>query len=178
MTSPAAGQVGGMEGSESLRMEFARESRGWVCRECGGTNVEVMRGVWAVCRRKGIEVDQELDAGFGDDAGVGVGSGGEVGEGSDETTEVHEQEEAQDSGRDTVVAERDISRPTETSAPATSASTAVAHEHPPRPTPTIPTSTRATPAPASSPWLDRAIIAVVMALLLVILRRVSGVHEL
>lgn len=178
MSAEAAGQVGGMEGNAEVRREYARLSRDWVCRECGeGSNWEVMRRVWRVCRGLGIEVDSELDG--GDDTGVG----GAMEKGIDETTEEVHKEGEQESVRDPipvpVPVERDISSGAAETSPAPAPSTSTTGNHPhPRPTPTIPTATTATPAPASSPWLDRAIIAVVMALLLVVLRRVSGVHEL
>jgi ubiquitin-conjugating enzyme E2 J1 len=45
----------------------------------------------------------------------------------------------------------------------------------PRPTPTIPAPVT---EPANSSWLDRAIIGVVVALILLVLRRVTDADEL
>ncbi|KAI2789536.1 Ubiquitin-conjugating enzyme [Penicillium oxalicum] len=64
MGGESRGQVGGMEGSEALRRECARESRGWVCRDCGaGSNEEVMMGWWKYCREQGVEVDVDGEEG-------------------------------------------------------------------------------------------------------------------
>ncbi|CAI7648906.1 unnamed protein product [Penicillium pancosmium] len=62
------GQVGGMEGSEELRREYAGLSRGWVCRECGGSNEVRMREFWELCREVGVKVDVEgVEGGDGDE---------------------------------------------------------------------------------------------------------------
>jgi ubiquitin-conjugating enzyme E2 J1 len=42
MESEARGQVGGMEMSVAERERLARESRGWVCRECGVRNEDLL----------------------------------------------------------------------------------------------------------------------------------------
>lgn len=55
-----AGQVGGMEASESFRNVLAKNSRQWRCDGCGGkTNEEIMRDWWDICREKGINVGEE-----------------------------------------------------------------------------------------------------------------------
>ena len=55
-----AGQVGGMEASESFRNVLAKSSKQWRCDGCGGkTNEEIMRDWWDICREKGINVEGE-----------------------------------------------------------------------------------------------------------------------
>lgn len=199
MGAESRGQVGGMEGSEAVRREFARESRAWRCRECGGgkSNEEVMREWWEVCREKGVEVDVE-----------GCEVVGGVREESKKKTE--ERGEKEDGQSEAAAAAGDETTP----APATSASlSAVAPVSPvpsgsshapavvpstpsaqsnarPRPTPTTPapvsapaaTATRTaavTPSgPANSPWLDRAIIGIIFALIILIMKRVLNIDDL
>ncbi len=197
MGAESRGQVGGMEGSESVRREFAKESRTWGCRECGGgkSNEEVMREWWGVCREKGVEVDVE-----------GCEVVGGVREESKKTEERGEKEDGQSeaAGDET------------SSAPAASASlSAVAPVSPvpsgssqapevavvpstpsaqsntrPGPTPTTPAPVSApatmatrtaavTPSePANSPWLDRAIIGIIFALIILTMKRVLNIDDL
>lgn len=193
MGGESRGQVGGMEGSVEVRREYARLSRGWICRECGGSsNLEVMRRVWAGCRERGVEVDSELER---------LAEEGESGEDREVRREAEGEGEGDRDEQSRLVSDAlletaqnastpmSVPGPAPASGPATSdtSTTSTAPVNPvPRPTSTISTTTTtattntttATPAPANSPWLDRAIIAIVMALILLILKRVSGVDEL
>lgn len=176
MGGESKGQVGGMEGSVSVRREYARLSRGWVCRECEGgkSNLEIMSGVWDACREVSVEVDEELELfePMGRLDGRKEATGGEDGRSSGLDAD------ASGTGENTSTSSPTTAAPG--SAPAAAATTtSTAPVNPvPRPTPTTTTRTTASPAPANSPWLDRAIVAVVMALILLILKRVSGVDEL
>jgi ubiquitin-conjugating enzyme E2 J1 len=199
------GQVGGMEGSEAVRREFARESRGWGCRECGGSNEEVMRGWWEICRERGVEVDVEGFEGFAKKDEEEEKKDGEKGE-------EEEEEEKVDGQSETAAVHESASTPaapvspsavsSQPPAPVSSGSSstpAVVPSAPspstesnirPRPTPTSPAhavaaptmamrNTTATPSdPANSPWLDRAIIGIVFALIILITKRVVNVDDL
>ncbi|KAJ5371181.1 Ubiquitin-conjugating enzyme [Penicillium cataractarum] len=191
MGAESKGQVGGMEGSEAVRREFARESRGWVCRECGGSNEEVMRGWWEVCRERGVEVDFE---------------GSEVVGGEKEEKKEMDDEEGgeKDDGQTEVAVDKPSTTPaTPVSASAVSpvppgpsgpsSTPAVVPPAPstqsnirPRPTPTSPapvamaarTAAATQSEPANSPWLDRAIIGIVFALIILITKRTVNVDDL
>lgn len=56
-----AGQVGGLEAPADVRRRLAKDSRQWRCEMgCGRkSNLETMRDWWAVCREKGVKVDEE-----------------------------------------------------------------------------------------------------------------------
>lgn len=181
MGCESQGQVGGMEGSVQMRREYARLSRGWTCRECGVSNEGVMRGVWGVCRELGVEAGDDVDVDVGGDDGAvdgekGMGMG--MGEEENGNGDVEGEEGKDDGVQSPSVQDVSSGTATETASasaarPARPASTTPVNPLP-RPTPT----TTATPASANTPWLDRAIVVVVMALILLILRRVSGVDEL
>ncbi|CAG7959649.1 unnamed protein product [Penicillium nalgiovense] len=195
-TSESQGQVGGMEGSDELRREYARLSLGWSCRECGVGNLEAMRELWGVCRGRGIEIEGEIaavDGNAGVDAGV---------EGQRETVEAEAEAAAPASGGDSVPVESEHpargddsveSTPAAESvlAPSASASVRVAQAQPQAPLSTVqapaaavmPTRTSSshlasTESPSEGVWLDRAIIVVIVALVLLILRRVANVDDL
>ncbi|KAJ5159663.1 Ubiquitin-conjugating enzyme [Penicillium canariense] len=186
MGAESQGQVGGMEGNEEMRREFARASRGWVCRECGESNEQVMREWWDVCRQRGVEVDVE---------------GSEVEGGKKEAEEERGLE-----GPTEVVGEESASTPAPadpTSAypapavppapqgPSTPAALSAALSTQPstrpRPRPTLPApatvagtvaATTTSTEPANSPWLDRAIIGIVIALIILVTKRVVDVDDL
>ncbi|KAJ5585047.1 uncharacterized protein N7459_004847 [Penicillium hispanicum] len=164
MGSESKGQVGGMEGSEALRREFARVSGAWVCRECGVSNAEIMDALWGDCVDKGVEVDVE-----GFEGTRGVGEGEKEGDG--------------DGGEDQEVGCEAVQSPP---APASIPATTAAAQASPQPVvnaAAVPVQSRSTPpstatTPDNSPWLDRAIIAVVITLIVLILRRVTEVNDL
>ncbi|KAJ5098111.1 hypothetical protein N7532_005112 [Penicillium argentinense] len=192
------GQVGGMEGSEQLRREYAELSRGWVCRECGGSNEERMREWWGVCREMEVEVDVE---GF-DEKQI-------------EDQNKAKGEEGQDAQNPAPVPAPESEKPASTPPDASAAASAPAPEPAPAPASTFaqtPTPTSPAPAPAvnparsvpessastdvesrpratptrpaiaispeNSPWLDRAIVCVVVALVILILRRTIDIDDL
>lgn len=179
--SESKGQVGGMEGSETLRKEYARLSRRWVCRECGVENEGAMREHWGMCKEKGVEVDVE-----GSDDGKDVQK-------EDELEKQDEMIQTSDASQSAELASAPVSVPApasasalapvpvqaprlqsqpSTSPPAPASASALSR---PRPTPTIPAPITES---ANSPWLDRAIIGVVVALILLVLRRVTDADEL
>ncbi|KAJ5265687.1 hypothetical protein N7524_006705 [Penicillium chrysogenum] len=189
------GQVGGMEGSDELRREYARLSLGWSCRECGVGNLEAMRELWGVCLERGIEVEDEIAA-VGGSAGVDAGV-----EGQRETVEAEAEAAAPASGGNAVPvgsghqargddavestpALESVSAPAPASVstpqaqPQAPLSTVQAPAAAVMPTRTSSSHLASTESPSEGVWLDRAIIVVIVALVLLILRRVANVDDL
>ncbi|KAJ5356776.1 hypothetical protein N7517_011385 [Penicillium concentricum] len=194
-SSESQGQVGGMEGNDELRREYARLSLDWRCRECGVGNLEAMKELWGVCRERGIEVEGEVDGVNG-----GVEGQREI-EGPRETVEVEDKADAPApaSSGDTIPVGNEGQAPVDhavksplaaESVPAPSAPVLVPAAQP-QPQPqsqapaaaVMPTQTSSpqlasTESPSEGVWLDRAIIGVIVALVLLILRRVANVDDL
>ncbi|KAJ5812923.1 hypothetical protein N7447_009946 [Penicillium robsamsonii] len=202
-SSESQGQVGGMEGNDELRREYARLSLDWHCRECGVRNLEAMRELWEVCRERGIEVEGEVDG----VNGASVEGQREI-EGLRETVEAEadtpapapassgesvpvgneDQAPADDAVERTLAAE---SVPVSSALAPVPAAQAQAQAQAQAPLSTvqapaaavIPTQTStpqlaSTESPSEGVWLDRAIIGVIVALVLLILRRVANVDDL
>ncbi|CAI7633889.1 unnamed protein product [Penicillium bialowiezense] len=160
--SESQGQVGGMEGSDEVRKEHAKLSLDWTCRECGVSNLEGMKEVWESCRDRGIDVD--VDA-----AGGGADSQAETTQ-SQNQTPVPANE---DPGNARTSLEHTTDR-----ASAHASSAQLSSIVPTQPMSSHPPSTGMAESPSENVWLDRAIIGVVIALIVVILRRVSNVDDL
>lgn len=199
MGAESKGQVGGMEVGDGLRREYARLSREWVCRECGESNDLIMKGLWGICTARGVEVDVEGSRGEDETEEK------KQEENTEEKTQEEKMEKAMgtldaEDARDEAIpslapAPAPVSVPAPTSASATTiASTSPSQAAPapapivqpvPRTTPTArfpSTSTTSTPAtatstPASSVWLDRAIVGVVISLVILVLRRVVDIND-
>ncbi|KAJ5611026.1 hypothetical protein N7510_007745 [Penicillium lagena] len=170
-SSEAKGQVGGMEGSETLRREYARLSRGWCCRECGGDNLGRMREWWTVCREKEVEVE-------------GLDDGLEESEKEDKTGDEMKQEESRQT-LETTPEQRQTQQPL----PPRSSSLAAPISSSPAPASVAPAQHPVAPRPQAQAqpastaandgvWLDRAIIGVVVTLVILILRRFVDVEDL
>lgn len=66
-----AGQVGGLESTKEVRERLAKQSRSWACPSCGGdeegdnrkgwTNEERLSWWWDLCRKKGVNVEEECE---------------------------------------------------------------------------------------------------------------------
>ncbi|CAG8422050.1 unnamed protein product [Penicillium salamii] len=190
--SESHGQVGGMEGTEDVRREHARLSLDWTCRECGVSNLEGMKEVWDSCREHGIEIDVE-SAGSAANSQAGTetqapapapvqnqdqtlvpGNGLEDAL-QDYTSQGHNENVASDQ----VSSSAPASVPA--AAPVAAARTTQTQLSGIVPTQTLPgrsTSTNSVESPSESLWLDRTIIGVAIALILLVLRRVSNVDDL
>ncbi|KAJ5952736.1 uncharacterized protein N7479_011149 [Penicillium vulpinum] len=197
-SSESQGQVGGMEGTDDMRREYARLSLDWSCRECGVRNIEAMRDLWEVCRERGVEVEGEvaaIDGGARASAGV---------EGQPEMVEAEADASAPVSGGNDVPVENEDQARVDDSVESTPAAESAQAPSAPAPVPAeqaqahaqapistvqapatvvIPTRTSSsqmtsTESPSEGVWLDRAIIGVVVALVLLILRRVANVDDL
>lgn len=191
--SESKGQVGGVEGSAELRREYARLSLQWACRECGVSNEDAMKDWWGVCIEKGVEVDVE---GF---EGSGPSGDGEQQAGTaDATVDVDRQAEPVASATTTATTstplesepqiQPQVAAPVEatqfTPVAAASSSAVPTRSSAPQITALQPRPVPATAAiaqasePANSPWLDRAIVVVVFALIILILRQTLDVDDL
>ena len=173
MGAESQGQVGGMEVGEGVRREYARLSREWTCRECGESNGQIMNGLWEDCLARGVEVDVEGFQKSEDASAEGQSKTDGTGEGG------HARDEAIPSPAPASTSAPHVappsapaadSRPVPRSVPAaTSTSTT---------TPTTTSASSTSTEPANSVWLDRAIIGVFIALVILILRRVTDVDDL
>ncbi|EYE96548.1 ubiquitin-conjugating enzyme E2 [Aspergillus ruber CBS 135680] len=202
MDVDAKGQVGGLEMGDAGRRELAGESRGWRCgiEGCNGgkSNEEVLRE-WreGVCRERGV-VDEENDQGdCGDASGDGENEEQKQQKKQQEAREAREDDAAQLNS--TPVAEPAPvpvpEEPRESSGesqhqpqpqpqhqqPIPSSAPQYQHQSQPQPQTQIqfqpqpvptPTTTTTATAAQDSPWLDRAIIGVLIALVVTIMRRI------
>ncbi|KAF9253451.1 hypothetical protein LCP9604111_977 [Penicillium roqueforti] len=205
-SSESQGQVGGMEGSEELRREYARLSLGWTCRECGAGNLEAMRELWKVCRERGVEVEGEVAAVDGcsgvegqretveaeaeadADADADTGALAPASSGDSITVGNEHQARGDDAIESTRAAEPVPAPSASTSVPAAQTQAQVQAQAPlpavqapaaaAMHTQTSSSQLASTESPSESIWLDRAIIGVIVALILLILRRVANVDDL
>ncbi|GKZ89139.1 ubiquitin-conjugating enzyme E2 J1 [Aspergillus niger] len=183
MDGDAKGQVGGLDVGEEVRRAYARSSRGWRCEGCEGSrgrgNEEVMREWWGVCREAGVRVEGED---FGGEFGVD--------EQEDEKKVVEEEEEEEEEGVDeaaaagadaAVTAATDTPRvqqePPSQPQPQPQPQQQLQQHTPPATRPSVPATPASASAPATTsqdtPWLDRAIVGVIIALVAMILRRLT-----
>ncbi|KAL4994323.1 ubiquitin-conjugating enzyme/RWD-like protein [Aspergillus recurvatus] len=205
MEGDAKGQVGGLEGvSDDVRRQWAGTSRGWRCEVCGKSNEEVLREWRGHCVEKGVDVEKEEEVeGVPEGLRIGVGKK-EKNDGTGATKDKNETEKLKsDSTSEDVFAmgadEKSMSNSmrtsppdrqgsgssaipssTTTDAPAQApnpASTSQVVTQRPRPSPTRPSVQAAPVASQDSPWLDRAIFGVLVALILMVLRRFVNIEE-
>ena len=184
MDGDAKGQVGGLDVSEEVRRDYARRSGDWCCEVCGKSN-ETILGEWRdYCKENGVEVGD-----MGDEKVVSPAS--KEGGKKDDTDATRQEAQSEKIVQDESVAV------SEESAQQQSAPEGVQAAFAPPPSTSIATSTPvagpdaqthlAAPAPrqpvapypaqavasqqSEDPWLDRAIIGVLVALVFMILRR-------
>lgn len=191
MDADAKGQVGGLDVGEEVRRRYAVESRRWVCEVCEGgrTNEEVLRGWREVCREKGVVVDDDEAATIADERGRGAEANAEP-----EPADPAANTETASSQRESEsLARRDGAPPPQVPVPvpslssASESASASASAPAPAPTPTrttpvqttttTTTTTTSRPTTSDAPWLDRAILGVLVALAFMILRRFAKSEE-
>ncbi|KAJ5200547.1 Ubiquitin-conjugating enzyme E2 [Penicillium cf. griseofulvum] len=188
-TSESQGQVGGMEGNDEVRREYARLSLGWRCRECGATNLDAMRELWGVCRERGIEVEGEVAGVEGqqetNEAEADADAPAPAPAPSGDTVPIANEDQAkEDDTVESSAAESVLAPSAPTSVPATQAqaqapiSTVQAPVAAVIPTQASSSQLASIESQSESVWLDRAIIGVIVALVLLILRRVANVDDL
>ncbi|KAJ5648164.1 hypothetical protein N7490_004536 [Penicillium lividum] len=191
MGGESKGQVGGVEGSTEVRREYAKVSSGWACRECGVSNGEIMRDWWGVCVERGVEVDVE---GFGDANAKKVEE--QAGTAAIESTspipsqpQLQPEHEPESESQPEPQPEPESQSAALVEAPRSPPTAAVTPSTLPSHSSTPPTAlqARSVPAtatithssePANSPWLDRAIVVIVFALIILILRQTLDVDDL
>ncbi|KAL2837859.1 ubiquitin-conjugating enzyme/RWD-like protein [Aspergillus pseudoustus] len=198
MDGDVKGQVGGLDGvSDAIKKEWAVASRNWSCEACadGKNNEEVLRKWRSYCVEQGVDVEKEEEAeGVPEDLRIGVkkpesDAKGTTGPGS-ETSASTVDLTAAASTEVLVKTEKSASAtptPTSTSTPAQgparsvpiSARPPVARVQQQQRTSTTAAAPRRAAPPVSqdSPWLDRAIFGVLIALVLMILRRYVDIEE-
>jgi ubiquitin-conjugating enzyme E2 J1 len=176
--SESQGQVGGMEGSEELRKEYARLSLDWTCRECGVGNLEGMKEVWDSCREHGVEVDVDI-AGGKSDTQTGVETQASTQTQDDTPVPANQNPEPVQmlTSHEHTTPAALVQAPSAPPGPSTQAPAQVPLPAV-IPTQTVPIQLPTVESPSESVWLDRAIIGVVIALVLLVLRRVSNVDDL
>lgn len=187
MEGDAKGQVGGLDASDEARREWARLSRSWSCSVCseGKSNEDILREWARVCGEKGVRSEGQENTGADGEEEASGGSGVK-----DEIPP-----ELKFSYRDEMATAANANASTGTSTPpaSTSTSTSNATSTPLRPaarsnpvtttpstrTPTNPRPLANTDTPLrssrisdSAPWLDRAIVAVLIALVAMILKKI------
>ncbi|KAI1437318.1 ubiquitin-conjugating enzyme/RWD-like protein [Xylaria sp. CBS 124048] len=178
METGAGGQIGGLDTSDAVRTRLAASSRSWRCAVCAHTNEEIIAESEERCRKTGesaqaeeVEIPAELRMGFRDE----MEKTGAADEG------VREEAESADLAEGFVqtVPERIHDAPVP-----------IAAVPPPRPVPRAPTPIPTTRVPLPNPvgvraqpqqtptdlqvgvppWLDYAIMALVMMLVAIILK--------
>lgn len=206
MEGDARGQVGGLEGvSDEIRRQWAGMSRGWCCDVCGGrSNEEVLREWRGFCVEQGVDVEKEEDVeGVPEELRIGIGKKkgdseskeGENASGSapaDDAANAATDRPSDGLPADTAEKSTNISassEPGSTAVPSSTTSQTPVSANtltPASPAPTqrqqrpVPTTTSTQPAQVASqdsPWLDRAIFGVLVALVLMILRRFVNIED-
>ncbi|KAL4988151.1 ubiquitin-conjugating enzyme/RWD-like protein [Aspergillus falconensis] len=207
MEGDAKGQVGGLEGvSDEVRRQWAGTSRGWRCEVCGKSNEEVLREWRGYCVESGVDVEKEEEV-EGVPEGLRIGVGKEKNDGDDSTVAdgvgaTKDGNETEKLKPDSTsldesamgAGEKSMSNSIRTSAPdrpgsassvIASSTTTDAPAHALTQAPTLqavtqrprPTVQSAPAASQDSPWLDRAIFGVLVALILMVLRRFVNIEE-
>ncbi|KAE8373194.1 ubiquitin-conjugating enzyme/RWD-like protein [Aspergillus bertholletiae] len=194
MDGDAKGQVGGLDVSEEVRRDHARRSGDWCCDVCGKSNQAIL-GEWRdYCKENGVEVGD-----MGDERVVSPVSKAESEKDNTDTTRQEEppsektvpdepvavsqgpaQQAQQQSAPEEGVQAVFAPPPSTSITPSTLAPGSDAPSHvapPPRQPVPYPMQTAALQQQSEDPWLDRAIIGVLVALVFMILRRMANSED-
>ncbi|KAI1084171.1 UBC-like protein [Whalleya microplaca] len=189
METDARGQLGGLDTTDAVRRALAADSKAWRCGVCGRSNGEIIAETEERCReleaegeasagaRKEVEVPAELKMGFRDEmekARNGAGGGG-----SGSATEDEESAQLAE-GFVQTVPEREVVPP-----PVVSARPARPAQGVPPPTGRVPLPDPVGQAMAQRPirvdqnagvppWVDYAIMSLVVVLVAMLLKMLSG----
>lgn len=193
MDGDAKGQVGGLDVPEEVRREYARRSGEWCCEVCGRCNRGILEEWRKECRERGV-VDGEDEK--EDEKAESTREGLKEPEQVSGDADAREDVDSRDVGASAKTSSLQEPAPaavtsTSTSASAstsTSTSTPASSAQPPTsttatrattiPTPTTPASQSTHPdASQDGPWLDRAIVGVLIALVVMILRRAAHTED-
>ena len=190
MDGDAKGQVGGLDVSEEVRRDYARRSGDWCCEVCGKSN-EAILGEWRdYCKENGVEVGD-----MGDERVVSPAAKEEGEKGDADVPQQKEQSEKIAQDEPVAVSQEPVQQPSapeegvqavftpprpstsmSTSAPAPDVQTHLAAAAPRQPVAPYPAQAVASQQ-SEDPWLDRAIIGVLVALVFMILRRMAYSEE-
>ncbi|KAI2002350.1 hypothetical protein LOZ39_005159 [Ophidiomyces ophidiicola] len=181
MDGDVKGQVGGLEAKEEVRRDWAQRSRQWKCDVCPGqkTNEEILQDWWEVCKAKGVAVGDQEDKAMATDTTLPDGlvlsyrdePGKNQGSGSHPTADNQSSDVQNDTQpqRDQAVESMEEPSITIPTIPTRSSPAATCEpqyrSRPPRP-PSIAN------ADVGDRWLDRAIFGIIIALVLMILRKI------
>ncbi|KNG85649.1 putative ubiquitin conjugating enzyme (UbcF) [Aspergillus nomiae NRRL 13137] len=192
MDGDAKGQVGGLDVSEEVRRDYARRSGDWCCEVCGKSN-EAILGEWRdYCKENGVEVGN-----MGDERVVSPVAKEEGEKGDADAPQQEEQSEKIAQDEPVAVSQQPVQQPsapeggvqavftpprpstsvsTSAPAPGPDAQTHLAAAAPRQPVAPYPAQAVASQQ-SEDPWLDRAIIGVLVALVFMILRRMAYSEE-
>ncbi|OJJ51230.1 hypothetical protein ASPZODRAFT_127260 [Penicilliopsis zonata CBS 506.65] len=181
MDGDAKGQVGGLDVSEEVRRAWAEQSRAWCCESCGRSNAEILREQAEVCQAKGIsgdgdEKDEEnvkelagLKVAYRDELGVGKSQQPSQQQTGSEETQIESTESSLGTNSVQHQVQQPLQQPVQQPV------------HPPLQQPVqqqVQSQPQTQTTQRQTPWLDRAIVGVVIALVLMILRRVSNLEDI
>ncbi|KAI1327714.1 UBC-like protein [Xylariaceae sp. FL0255] len=195
METGASGQIGGIDTSDAVRTRLAASSRAWRCPTCARSNEEIIAECEEKCKEAGesaekkeIEVPAELRMGFRDEMEKAKAEREEKGKGKEK-----ERERVNDDAETAELAEGFVQtvpeRIRDPAAHAVAAAAAPLQAHPdqgvPAPTPTSPLlnsnvvvgqtqrNVRVDTNAGVPPWIDYAIMALVIMLVAIIVKIMS-----
>ncbi|KAI2465667.1 UBC-like protein [Annulohypoxylon bovei var. microspora] len=179
METDARGQLGGLDTSDAVRRKLASESAAWRCAACARSNADIMAECEDRCKEldaetREVEVPAELKMGFRDEMEKGKAAGAEAAGEDAESAELAE-------GFVQTVPEREVLRPTPTSAAPRAAQPAQGVPVPtgrtPLPDPvgqgistTTTTTRQISPNAGVPPWIDYAIVSLVFLLIAMLVK--------
>ncbi|KAI8627657.1 UBC-like protein [Xylariaceae sp. FL1651] len=186
METGASGQIGGLDTSDAVRTRLAASSRTWRCGVCAQSNEEIIAECEERCREAGesaetkeVEVPAELRMGFRDEmekakAEAGKEGGAGADEGAKEDAESAELAEGFVQTAPEPVQDAPVAAAPPPARPAQGVPTPTARV--PLPDPAGPAAARAQqqiridPNAGVPPWVDYAIMSLVMMLVAIILK--------
>lgn len=208
MDGDAKGQLGGLDAPEDVRRMWAEKSRTWSCECMNGKTNEQILDEWrAICSQKGISVDDQDRETVPEELRMSYKKNSEEGQpqsSSANATDINEDSTAPSSegGGNPATAISSVQRepstlidtpicsPQVSPSSETNTSTTVPQ---PTPTATVTTTTSTitshnstigrpvntqTTSSQDGPWLDRAIVGVLLALIFMIMRRIAASEDI
>lgn len=185
MDGDAKGQLGGLDATDEVRRMWAERSRSWSCDCMEGKTNEQFLGEWRdACLEKGISVDEEGRETVPEELRMSYKKQSEEKKepvSSEETPEPRSPEPVPVPPQDTPPAEQsETPQPAQaiTPQPAPTRTTTTTTTTTATTTTTTTAQTHANPSPQDNPWLDRAIVGVVIALIFMIMRRMAVAEDI
>ncbi|CRG83651.1 hypothetical protein PISL3812_01006 [Talaromyces islandicus] len=184
MDGDAKGQLGGLDATDEVRKMWAERSRSWTC-DCmeGKTNEQLLSEWRDACLEKGVSVDEEGRETVPEELKMSYKKQSEEETKEPVASEPTPEQQApeppvpQDTPALAVQPERTEPAQSITPQPApTTTTTTITATTSTNATTTI--QTRANPSHQDNPWLDRAIVGVVIALIFMIMRRMAAAEDI